>query len=279
MDPPKALSPSVVYDSAKRGPVALEELRGLWQYRDLILQLVRRNIVTRYKRSVLGIAWTLLQPLGMMVILSLVFSQLFHRIEGYAVYLLSGLIAWTFFAQTTNAAIHEMVWGGKLLKRIYVPRTIFAISAIATGLVNLVFSLVPLLAIMLAVSVPIRWTIVVLPYSMLLLAAFSLGVGLLLSTFAVYFPDVAEMYQVILVGWMYLTPIIYPEEIIAESYRFWFFNLNPMYHLVQMFRQPLYGGALPGWTTLACGSAVALGMLIAGWLVFSKRADEFAYRV
>lgn len=82
-----------VYDSARRGPVALEELRGLWQYRDLVLQLIRRDVVTRYKRSVLGIAWTMIQPLGMMLILTLVFSQLFRGVENYAAYVLSGLVA------------------------------------------------------------------------------------------------------------------------------------------------------------------------------------------
>src|SRR5687767_4275278 len=195
-----------VYDSAKRGPVALEELRGIFQYRDLIFQLIRRDIVARYKRSFLGIAWTMVQPLGMMIILTLVFSQLFHKVPGYPIYVLSGLIAWTFFAQTTNAAIHQMVWGGTLLRRIYLPRTAFAVSAVGTGLVNIALSVVPLLVIMLFAGVPLRWSILIMPYSLLLLAAFSLGVGLLLSSLAVYFPDVAEIHQVALVGWMYLTP-------------------------------------------------------------------------
>jgi ABC-type polysaccharide/polyol phosphate export permease len=268
----------VIYDSARRGPLAFEELRGLWLYRDLILQLVRRNIVARYKRSVLGIAWTMLQPLGMMVVLSLVFARLFQTLESYPVYVLSGLLAWTFFAQTTTAAVHEMVWGGQLLSRIYVPRTVFATSAIGTGLVNLLLALVPLMAVMVALGTPIRWTIVVLPYAMLMLAAFSLGVGLLLSTWAVYFPDVAEMYQVVLVAWMYATPIIYPQEIIPESYRSWLFNLNPMYHLVQLFRQPLHEGILPDVRIVAAASAAALIMLVVGWLVFSQRVDKFAYK-
>ena len=112
------ISDDPIYDSAKCGPVALEELRGIFQYRDLIFQLVRRDIVARYKRSVLGIAWTMLQPLGMMVILSLVFSTLFQAVKGYPAYILSGLIAWTFFAQTTSAMITQIVWGGALLKQI-----------------------------------------------------------------------------------------------------------------------------------------------------------------
>src|SRR5215813_10034882 len=139
----------MIYDSAKRGSPALDEIRGILQYRDLIYQLVRRDIVTRYKLSILGIGWTMLQPLGMMVVMTLVFSNLFQSIKGYPSYILSGLIAWTFFSQTTTAAIHQIVWGGTLLHRIYLPRTSFAVSAIGTGVINLIFSLVPLMVIML----------------------------------------------------------------------------------------------------------------------------------
>jgi ABC-type polysaccharide/polyol phosphate export permease len=272
-------SPPITYDSARRGPVALEELRGIFQYRDLIFQLVRRDIVARYKRSVLGVAWTMVQPLGMMVILTVVFSQLFHLVQGYPVYILSGLIGWTFFSQTTNAAIHQMVWGGQLLRRIYLPRTAFAVSAIGTGLVNIVLSLIPLALIMLVIGVPVGWSVLLLPFSLMMLAAFSLGIALLLSSAAVYFPDVAEMYQVVLVGWMYLTPIIYPKEILPEPYRFWLLNLNPMYHLLETFRMPLYYGTLPDWPTLVIAAGLAAGTLAAGWLLFSRNADGITYHV
>jgi len=271
-------SEELIYDSARRGPVALEELRGIFQYRDLIYQLVRRDIVSRYKRSVLGIAWTLLQPLGMMIILSLVFSTLFQSIKGYPTYILSGLIAWTFFAQTTTAIINQIVWGGALLRQIYMPRTSFAVSAIGTGLVNLALSVIPLFLIMLVTGLPFRWSLLFLPVSMLLLAAFSMGVGLIISTVAVHFPDVAEMYSLILTAWMYLTPIVYPERIIPETYR-WFFNFNPMYHIVKIFRAPIFEGVIPDMKTLIVALVVSLCTLFVGWLFFSKRADEFAYYV
>ncbi len=268
-----------IYDSARRGPIALEELRGLFQYRDLIFQLVRRDIVSRYKRSVLGIAWTMLNPLGMMLVMTVVFSQVFHSVVGYPAYILSGLIAWNFFAQTTSAAMTQMVWGSSLLQRIYLPRTAFVVSSIGTGIVNLILSFVPLLAIMLIIDLPIRWTIIFAPVALLLLAAFALGIGLIFSAWALYFPDVAEMYQVFLVAWMYLTPIIYPAETIPEKYRFWVFNLNPLYYLVQIFRQPIYGGTLPSWSLLAIGGGIALFTLVVGWIFFASRADEFTYRI
>lgn len=270
-------SEELVYDSARRGPVALEEFRGIFQYRDLIYQLVRKDIVSRYKRSILGIAWTLLQPLAMMLILLLVFSTLFQAVKGYPAYILSGLIAWTFFAQTTSAIINQIVWGGALLKQIYVPRTSFAVSAIGTGLVNLALSLIPMFLIMLLAGVPFRWSLLFLPVSMLFLAAFALGVGLIISTMAVHFPDVAEMYSIVLMAWMYLTPIIYPENIIPEAYRFWFFNLNPMYHIIKVFRMPIIDGIVPDAMTLIAAGIVSLLALGSGWLFFSKRADTFAY--
>jgi ABC-type polysaccharide/polyol phosphate export permease len=268
-----------VYDSASKVSAGLEEVRQVVRYRDLVYQLVRRDILTRYKRSVLGVAWTMLNPLGTMVVLALAFSQLFRDTPGYAAYVLSGLIVWSFFSQTTTAAMYSIIWGSSLIHRIYLPRTVFAISSVATGMVNLTLSLVPMVIVMLIVGVPLRATALFLPISMLLLLAFALGVALLLSTLAVYFPDVAEMYQIVLLAWMYMTPIIYPESIVPEAYRWWMFNLNPMYHLIKLFRLPLYDGLVPSPVRLASAAAVALVMLVIGWVVFSRRAHEFAYRV
>ncbi len=127
------------YDSQKRGNLALAELYEVLNYRYLIFQLIRRDIVTRYKRSVLGIAWTLLNPLGMMLVLTVVFSQIFKvgTIYGYPAFVLTGLLTWIFFAQTTTAAMINLVWGGGLLNRIYIPRASFGLAAIGTGLVNI----------------------------------------------------------------------------------------------------------------------------------------------
>ncbi len=267
-----------VYDSARRGSLALEELRGVFQYRDFIYQLVNRDIVARYKRSVLGVFWTLLNPLGTMIVLTVVFSQLFHSVRGYPTYVLSGLIAWNFFAQTTNSSMQQIVWGSTLLQRIYMPRTIFAVSAIGTGLVNLILSLIPLIVLMLATGMQLNWILIFLPYAILLLTAFSLGLGLLLSAITVYFPDVAEMYQVALTTWLYLTPVIYPPEIIPDGYRRLILELNPMYYLIQIFRIPIFEGVIPSWQIVTTGTCIALFTLVLGWVVFSNKADVFTYR-
>ena len=164
-----------MYDSAQEGPPAVRELKELFRYNYLLIQLIRRDILTRYKRSVLGIAWTMLNPLGTMIVLTLAFSRAFAT-KDYATLVLSGLLAWTFFAQTTNAIMSHMVWGSSLLKRIYVPRTAFAVAAIGTGLINLVISIVPLILVLLVTGVPIRPSMLFIPVSIIFLAMFSLGI-------------------------------------------------------------------------------------------------------
>lgn len=273
--------PDLYYDSSARGSPPLEELREVIRYRNLILQLTRRDVMTRYKRSVLGIAWTMLNPLGMMVVLTIAFSHIFRfdTEYGYPAYVLSGLLAWNFFSQTTTAAMVNLVWGGGLLHRIYIPRTSFALAAIATGLVNLLLSLIPLLLINLISGVPIRATVFFLPIPMLLLAAFALGVGLLISTFAVYYPDVAEMYGIAMYGWMYLTPVIYPISILPDTFRFWITHLNPMYYFLEIYRSPIYYGKLPDAEIFIPAVLIAVVTLLIGWVVFTYKADEFSYRI
>jgi ABC-2 type transport system permease protein len=268
-----------LYDSARRRRLAIEEIFRIVRYRDLVGQLVRRDVLTRYKRSVLGVAWTMLHPLGMMVVLLLAFSALFGTTGSVAVYLLTGLITWQFFAQTTTAAMQQTISGGASFQRLAFPRTVFAVAAIGTGLTNLVLALFPLALVMLVTATPVRTPVILLPVAVLFLGMFSLGVALLISAVAVDFPDVSEMYQLALFGWMYLTPIIYPEEILPQAYRWWILNLNPMYHLARFFRLALYHGAWPSGQELALTAAVAIVALAVGWSVFTHRADEFVYRL
>lgn len=269
------------YDTAVLSNPAVEELHEVWNYRNLIYQLTRRDVLTRYKRSVLGIAWTMLNPLGMMLVLTIAFTELF-RFEteySYPAYVLSGLLVWNFFSQTTTASMVNLVWGGGLLHRIYVPRTSFALAAILTGIVNILFSMIPLLLVMLITGVPMKSTILLFPIPMIFLAAFALGLGLLISTFAVYFPDVSEMYAIAVLGWMYVTPVIYPESILPEAYRFWITHLNPMYYMVGLFREVIYFGRLPTTVNFLITALIAVVTLVIGWIVFTRKAGEFSYRI
>ncbi|MBE0697177.1 MAG: ABC transporter permease [Anaerolineaceae bacterium] len=268
------------YDSAVLKNPAVEECVEAWNYRHLIFQLTRRDVLTRYKRSVLGIAWTMLNPLGMMAVLTIAFSQIFRFNQpNYPAYVLSGLLVWNFFSQTTTASMISLVWGGGLFKRIYIPRVVFALSTSMTGLVNLALTLVPMLIIMLFTGSPIRLTILFLPVPIIFLLCFSLGVSLIISTAAVYFPDVAEMYQILLTAWMYLTPVIYPSSMLPENLRFWLQLLNPMVQILNLFRIPLNEGRLPTWFELWPPLVTSLIILCIGWIFFSHKSDEFAYRV
>lgn len=272
------ITKSFVYDSSVRIPRAIEELIEAWRYRDLIFFLIRRDVTTRYKRSVLGIAWTMLHPLGMMIVLSVVFSQVFRvNTPGYPGFVLSGLIAWNFFSQVSTMIINALVWGGDLYRKIYVPRSAFAISAIGTGLVNLMLSLVPLIVVMAIIGIPPHPTLFLTPFAMVFLSFFTLGIGLLISTIGVYFIDVVEMYAILLMAWMYLTPIIYSVNILSPEVQL-IVQLNPMMHLVSLFRNLVFHGVVPPANEWLIASGISVGSLLVGWLFFTGKADEFAYR-
>jgi homopolymeric O-antigen transport system permease protein len=272
-------TPLLEYDSARRGSPFLREFTELWRYRDLVRQLVARNIKVRYKRSVLGVAWSILSPLLQMAVLVLVFSSIFHTAApAYPVYLFPGLLLWNFFAQTTSIMAAEVAGGADFWKRIYMPRTIFGVSTVMTGLVHLVLATVPLAGLLLVYRTPLGPSLIVVPFAVACAAMFALGVGLVVSALARYFPDIVDLYQVILTAWMYFTPVIYPREIVAERYR-WLFDLNPMTHLVDNFRGPIYQHAFPSWHALVTGFGLALITLVAGWWLFTRTADDLPYQI
>jgi ABC-type polysaccharide/polyol phosphate export permease len=267
------------YDSARRTSPFVAEFLALIKYRHLVAQLISRNIKTRYKRSVLGVAWTMISPLMMMVVLSIVFSSVFNtKLENYAVFLLSALTLWGFFSQTSAGIMTDLMWGGSLISKIYIPPSVFAISAVGAGLVNIVLSLVPLLLIMLVSGVPITPAMLFLPVPLLFAVMFSLGVGLILSRLAIYFADVVEMYQILIMVWFYASPIIYPLEAIADQRRY-ILMLNPMVYLIEMFRDPIYLGRLPDPSVTLIAGSISLTALLVGWWYFTQKVDEFPYRV
>ena len=277
--PPGRRANLPVYDSSRHGSPFVSELHAVYQYRDLLIQLISRNIKTRYKRSVLGIAWTMINPLLTMVVMSLVFIHLFQgEIERYPIYILSGIIIWQFYSMSTSAMMSELVWGGSLLNRIYIPRTIFALSALGTALVNVGLAMAPLALLMLVFQAPLTPALLIAPVPIIFAAMFALGLGLFLSTLAVRFADVVDMYQILLMAWMYLTPIFYPITIVPEQYR-WLYNLNPIYLYVTIFRSAVQQGQWPNPAMVAGAGLVAVVSLLVGWWTFTRKADEIAYRV
>jgi ABC-type polysaccharide/polyol phosphate export permease len=268
-----------IYDSAKRKHPAIEELIALFRYRDLVYQLVRRDLVARYKRSVLGIAWTMLNPLGTMLIMVVVFSQVFNQPEGYAAYVLAGLICWTMFSQSTSVAMSSMVWGSSLFHQIYVPRTVFVISTVTSSMVNFIISLIPLGIIMAITRVPLRPSALLLPIYLIFLYAFCLGIALFIASFAVFFPDFADFYPVLLTAWMYLSPIILPLDFYRQILNGLLLYINPLYYLINLFRILVIDGFIPHFPTWGATAFVSFISLLIGWWFFTRKADTFAYHV
>jgi ABC-type polysaccharide/polyol phosphate export permease len=270
---------NIYYDSSKRGIPLVEEFKELLRYRDLLLILIINNIKSRYKRSTFGVIWTMLNPLLYMGVMVIAFDHLFRfQIANYPVYLLSGLIAWNFFSQTTVQAMNTLVWGGTLLKRIYIPRTIFAVAAIGSGIINLLLSCIPLVLIMFLTHQPLYLTWWFVPISILILGGVSLGVALIISMVAIFFTDIVEIYQVVLQAGFYLTPIMYPESTLPEKIQH-IMILNPIYDVVKVFRGPIYDGQLPSLHALLAALISTFVLLLFGWWFFTRKADQISYRI
>jgi ABC-type polysaccharide/polyol phosphate export permease len=264
-----------VYDSARTGTPFFSEARALWEYRHLVRELIARDVKVRYKRSVLGVAWTMLNPLLNMVALSVVFSVILRQgIEHFPVYFLGGMLFWNFFAQSTGHAASLSVDAAETTRRVYVPRSVFVVAAVGVGLVNLAFSLIPLVLIVAVMRHPFHATWLFLPVAVLLGAMFSTGVGLVIFTLASRFVDVRETYITLLTPWLFLTPIVYEPSLVPESYR-WIVRWNPMTYLVEVFRAPIYNGWLPGRNTLAFAVVAAVASLALGWAFYASRIEEY----
>ncbi len=267
-----------VYDSSRRSFHFIEEAKALWTYRHLVAELISRDIKVRYKRSVLGVLWSLLSPLLNMVALTIAFSALMkQQIHNYPVYFLAGSVFWAFFAQATSHAASLTIDASEIARRVYIPRSVFVASAVGVSLVNLFYSLLALVVIMLATGHPLHASWFFLPVALLTGVLFTSGVGLLVFTLASRFVDVKETYTVLLSTWFFVTPIVYTPAILAPRYRL-FIRLNPMTYLVEMFRAPLYDGWLPGPKTLAFSVAAGLAAMAVGWLFYSAKIEDYADR-
>lgn len=264
-----------VYDSARTGVPFFSEARALWEYRHLVRELISRDVTVRYKRSALGVAWTMLNPLLNMVALTIVFSVILRQgIEHFPVYFLAGMLFWNFFSQSTGHAASLSVDAAETTRRIYVPRSVFVVAAVGVGLVNLLFSLVPLVLIILVTGHPFHATWLFLPVAVVLGAMFCTGVGLVVFTLASRFADVRDTYLTLLTPWLFLTPIVYTPSLVPEGYR-WIVRWNPMTYLVEVFRAPIYDGWLPGWKTFTFAVCAACAALALGWAFYASRIEEY----
>lgn len=263
----------VTYDSDNRQPPLLAELSNLHTYRGLLRLLVVRDITLRYKRSVLGVWWTLLNPLLTTAVLWLVFSQVF-RFETpgvpFIVYLLSGVLVVNYFSQGLASVSGSLVASAGVLTKVYVPPEVFAMSAAAAAAVNFLLSLIPLLVIQVLTGTGVAWTAFLLLVPALCVLALITGLGLLVATAAIRFADALDLVGIFVILLGYLTPTFYPLSIVPENFRIFIYS-NPLFSYVEVFRQLVYGGTFAPLWNWAVMFGTASGALALGAYVFSRR--------
>lgn len=259
----------------------------LLSYRDLVINLVARDLKVRYKNSALGFLWSLLNPLGMMIIFTIVFTIMMPNttVEQFPVFVLCGLIPWNFFSGSVMSSVHSIVGNAPLLKRVYFPRQVLPLSTVLSNLVNFLLAMLVLFAIIFLFGIPLtRWALL-LPLIVLIQVTFTLGLAFFLCTLNVFYRDTAMIMDVVMLAWFFLTPVFYPINILP---RYWVFHgfafdvqrlayiLNPMTSLIASYRVILYHGAPPAFDFLARTVVTSFGFLCLGYLFFTRHGKSFA---
>lgn len=268
---------AVVWYRCSRGErsYVVNAIIAVQKYSFLIRQLVSRDFKTKYKRSVLGVFWSFLNPLLMMCVQYFVFSTIFKNdIQNFAVYLLIGVVMFNFFSEACGMSLSSILGNSSLITKVYMPKYIYPLTRIMSSVVNLAISLIPLIIVCLATGVHFRKSAVLALYFLTCLVIFCLGLGLLLSTSMVFFRDTQFLWGVLSMMWMYATPIFYPETILPEKFRF-VLQINPLYHFLKNTRICILDGISPEPAIYVQCFLIALGMLLVGALVFRKNQDKF----
>jgi ABC-2 type transport system permease protein len=215
----------------------------------------------------------------MMLVLQTVFSTVFKtKIVNFPVYAMAGILFWNFFSQSVVSSMNSLRGNAQILKKVPVPKEIFPISTVISGVLNLIFALVPLLLILIITGHPLTPALFFLPVSILIAAVFTLGAGLLLSPLSVFFSDVIEMITVLLSVLMYLTPIFYPKDIVPEHMR-WIVRYNPIRSILEVFRDPIYYGKVPPLTHLTVSVLITLIIFAIGAFAFRRSSDRIPFYI
>lgn len=253
-----------------------QHLKGFFAYKDLLVQLVSRDLKLKYRRSVLGYLWSVLSPLMIMVVQVIVFSQMFKRdIPNFPVYLLSGQILFNYMNTSTHMAINSIIDSSALIKKVYLPKYIFTVSRITSGMIDLIFSFGALIVVMLITGVGFSPWFLLFPFVLIQLYVFCLGLGLFLAQANVFFRDIQYIYTVMTTAWLYLTPIFYDHEFLPPFLRTIVRWGNPMYYYIEQFRCLVLYKCFPDWVDIGLGCGMALFALVVGALCFAKKQDDF----
>ena len=268
-----------VYDSKSFRAPFVYTLNELYRYRHLVGLLVSRDLKVRYKRSVLGYLWVVLNPLLTMATLAVVFGGLFVSQQKHVItYILTGILLWNLFSQGTVAAMASMQQNSGILRRVYVPPITFVVSAVTSALVNLLFSAVPYIVIVLLDGLNITWNWLFLFVPIVELVMLTAGIGLLLAVLSVFFADTLEIYQVMLQLYFFMNPVMYPINILPQ-FLLRIQQINPMFYILSTFRMVVIDGRLPSIRLTMGGLAFSILVLIIGWVVFSSYRHRLAYRL
>jgi lipopolysaccharide transport system permease protein len=267
-----------IYDSARLTNPFVDEIIGLKENLFILRRMIYTNFKTRYKRSYLGVVWSLLNPLLNMIVFVIIFSNLFRfDIPHYPLYILSGNMLFAFFSQSTSEAMIQIISNAPMLRRVYLPKTIYILSGIGINGINLILTFIPFFLIALIDHLKISWVIVMIIPAILLLVMFVVGVSLIVATITTYLNDFSQIWSVVITLWMYMTPIFYPATIVPAKY-LGLYKLNPMYSYVTLFREPLLYQYISPFKVWFAGGFYAIFFLIFGWWFFTKNSNEFSYR-
>lgn len=250
-------------------------LLTLKKFMPLIKELVKRDLKLKYRRSILGYLWSLLNPLLMMLVMTLVFSYMFRfDIPNYPLYLICGQTLFTFFNESTNNAMFSVIQNGSLIRKVYIPKYIFPISKVVSSFVTMAFSLAAILIVMIVTRTGFHPSVLLFWAPLLMLFTFACGVGMILSALAVQFRDITHLYGVLTMAWMYFTPIFYPVSAVPETVAT-LIGLNPLYTYITLFRELVLYGNIPAFSSWAVGLITALAVALIGALLFRKMQRNF----
>jgi len=237
--------------------------------------MIKRDFMTRYRKSVFGVLWSLLNPLLNMLVLTMVFQYLFRfQVENFPVYFLGGQMIFAFFSESTSLAMNSVINNEAIIKKIYVPKYVYPLSTVISSMVNLCFSFIAFLFVFIITGAQFQWTMLLIPIPIIYLFVFSLGIAMLMSSLTVFFRDLKHLYTVLLTLWMFLTPIMYPVDIVPDVYMP-FYGLNPLFHFVTYFRNLALWGTVPDlWANMVC-IGFSLASLCVGTYVFMVRQNRY----
>lgn len=253
----------------------MNQLKELYSYREMMYNLVKKDLRTRYKGSFLGFLWTFINPLLQLVIYTIVFSTIMRvDVEQFYIYLFVALIPWIFFTSAIQGGATSVIAGKDLIKKIYFPRLIMPISVVNAAFMNMLFSMSIVFLALLVSGIGLSKYIIFLPIIMILEYLLALGLAFIFSALNVFFRDLEHILGIIIMGWFYLTPIVYTLDMVPEQYTKLFY-FNPMTNIVMAYREILYYKQMPDFTALWQILIWSIGFIIIGYWIFQKLQKRF----